>query len=178
MRAAARFAVKTPISVLLAASLGALLATSCGKAPPRAPNPTTPISERRAIEIIGKGIRKEKLEPDEARDVKTTSGALVHVDVGINGRKFGIAYLTENDLNRDDADRLPKKDPQRPRALVVADGVGKDEGDTHVLLLVDRDYRYDDQVGEEHESTSITAEATLERDVRDFVVLAKSKHWE
>lgn len=150
----------------------------CGKPPPRAPNALTPISERRAIEIIGKGIRKEKLEPDEQRDVKTTAGALVHVDVGVAGRKFGIAYLTENDLGRDDADRLPKKDPKRPRALVVAEGVGRDESDTHVLLIVDRDYRYDDQVGEEHERTSITAEAALERDVRDFIVLAKSNHWE
>lgn len=163
---------------LFAPALLAVAVAGCGKPPPRAPNPMTPISERRAIEIIGKGMRKEKLSPGEARDVKTTAGALVHVDVGVSERKFGIAYLTENDLARDDADRLPKKDPKRPRALVVADGVGNDERDTHVLILLDKDYRYDDQVGEDHERTSITAENALERDVRDFVVLAKSQHWE
>jgi hypothetical protein len=170
------FSIARPVAVLGLAAL-ALVAAGCGKPPPRAPNPTTPISERRAIEIIGKAIRKEKLQPAEGRDLKTTAGAVVHVDVAVDERKFGIAYLTENDLSADGADNLPKKDPKRPRALVVAEGT-RNEADAHVLLLIDKDYRFDDQVGEEHESTSITAEATLERDVRDFVVLAKSKHWE
>ena len=170
------FSIATPGALLGLVALS-LVAAGCGKAPPRAPNPKTPISERRAMEIIGKAVRKEKLQPSEGRDVKTTAGAVVHVDVGVDEHKFGIAYLTENDLAGDDADKLPQKDPKRPRALVVAEGVRVD-ADAHVLLLVDKDYRFDDQVGEEHESTSITAEATLERDVRDFVVLAKSKRWE
>lgn len=162
---------------VLAATL-VLAAIGCGKAPPRAPNPTKPISERRAVEVIARGIKKEKLSAEDGRDVKTVSGALVHLDVGVRDRKFGIAYLTENDLARDDADKLPTKDPKRPRALVLAEGAGKGEGETKILILFDRDYLYDDQVGEEHEQTSITAEAALERDVRDFVVQAKANKWE
>jgi hypothetical protein len=150
----------------------------CGAPPPRTPNPTKPVSDRRAQELIAKGLHKEKVDPDEGRDVKTTSGALVHIDVGVSGHKYGVAYLTENDMAKDDADKLPKKDPKRPRALVVAQGSGKGESTTMILLLFDRDYLFDDQVGEEHEQTSITAEASIERDVRDFVVQAKANDWE
>jgi hypothetical protein len=163
---------------VLASAFLAISLLACGGPPPRAPNPTKPLDERRAVEIIAKGVRKEKAEPEEGRDVKLTSGALVHVDVGVSGKKYGVAYLTENDLSRDDADRLPKKDPKRPRALVLAEGGSKDDTGAKILLLFDRDYLYDDHVGGEHEQTSITAEAALERDVRDFVVQAKAHRWE
>ena len=151
---------------------------ACGSGPPRTPNPTKPIAERRAVEIIAKGMRKEKLAPAEGRDVKITSGATVHMDVAVADKKFGVAYLTENDLAADDADKIPRKDPKRPKALVLAEGGSKAEAETKMLVLFERDYMSDDEVGEDHQSTSITAEAALERDVRDFMVQAKAKSWE
>lgn len=164
---------------LLTLSLASLsLLVACSSGPPRAPNPKKPIAERRAIEIIARAMKKERVTPAEGRDVKIQSGASVHMDVAVADRKFGVAYLTENDLAGDDADKVPRKDPKRPKALVLAEGGSKVELDTKVLLLFDRDYLSDDEVGEDHQSTSITAEAALERDVRDFMVQAKAKSWD
>ena len=50
-----------------------------------------------------------------------------------------------------------------------------DDGETHVLLLFQQNYTYDDLTGEAHEKTSITAEQALTRDVRDFLVHARAK---
>ena len=44
-----------------------------------------------------------------------------------------------------------------------------------ILVLFADDYQYDDLAGESHESTNITAENRLTRDVRDFLVQARSK---
>ncbi len=167
-----------PNRPLLALSLASLsLLAACGSGPPRTPNPKKPIAERRAIEIIARAMKKERLTPAEGRDVKIQSGATVHMDVAVADRKFGVAYLTENDLGAD-ADAIPKKDPKRPKALVLAEGGSKVETDTKMLILFDKDYLSDDEIGEDHQSTSITAEAALERDVRDFVVQAKAKSWD
>ena len=160
------------------ATLAMGLALGCSKPPARAPNPTRPISERRALEVIARAVKKEHVEPADGRDVKIVSGAVVHVDVGVADRKYGVAYLTEADRSRDDADQIPKKDKKHPQNLVVAEGVGRDEGGTKILVLFDTDYPYDDQIGEEHEQTSITAESALERDVRDFIVRAKVEKWD
>lgn len=154
------------------------LLAACGSGPPRTPNPKKPIAERRAVEIIARAMKKERLTPAEGRDVKIQSGASVHMDVAVADRKFGVAYLTENDLAAEDADKIPRKDPKRPKALVLAEGGSKIEAETKMLILFERDYLSDDEIGEDHQSTSITAEAALERDVRDFMVQAKAKSWE
>lgn len=150
----------------------------CGKPPAKAPNATKPMPERRALEIIAKAVKKEKFRPAEGRELRVSSGGTLRIDVAVDDHKFGIAYLTEQDIGDQDPDRLPQKDPKRPKLLVVAEGLGKSETGTKVLVLWDKDYLYDDQVGEEHEQTFITAENSLERDVRDFLVAAKTNKWE
>jgi hypothetical protein len=50
-------------------------------------------------------------------------------------------------------------------------------GQSHVLLLYDTDYLYDDQVSDGQRETTVTAELKLRRDVRDFLVLARSRKW-
>ncbi|MCC6647250.1 MAG: hypothetical protein IT374_16960 [Polyangiaceae bacterium] len=167
-----------PRSALALALASLSMLAACSGGPPRTPNPKKPIAERRAIEIIARAMKKERVTPAEGRDVKIQSGATVHMDVAVADKKFGVAYLTENDLGGGDADKIPQKDPKRPKALVLAEGGSKAEQDTKMLILFDRDYLSDDEVGEDHQSTSITAEAALERDVRDFMVQAKAKSWD
>lgn len=150
--------------------------TGCSKPAPRAANPTTPISERRAIDVIARAIAKNKLRPAEGREVQSNAGALVYVDVSVEGRKFGVAYQTDNDRQREDADRLPRRE-KKSNALVLVEGLGKETG-AKILVLQDTDYLYDDLVGEEHEQTAIAAERALERDVTDFLVQAKYKKWD
>jgi hypothetical protein len=154
-----------------------MLTASCDSQTAKAPNPNKPIAERRAQEVIARGIRSQNEEAMAGRKVKTTTGAELTIDVAVKGHQFGVAYLTANDLAAKDADKLPKKDPQRPGALLIAEAEGEKEKGTKIVILFDKDYMYDDHLGEEHEQTNITAEAKLERDTRDFVVLAKSQRW-
>lgn len=146
----------------------------CSKPAARAPNPTKPISERRALDVIAKAVRKGKFNPVEGREVKTALGAVL-VDVAIEGRKFGIAYQTEADRAEQTNEQLASR--QNGGRLLVVEGIGKEEG-AKFLVLTDGDYLYDDQIGEGHEQTAITAENALERDVTDFLVQARTKKWE
>lgn len=155
-----------------------LLAAGCSKPAPRAANPTKPVPERRAVELIARAIRSEKLTPLEGRDVTLASNAKLHVDVFVDKHKWGIAYLTLNDSESEDGQPAPKKDSKRPNALVVVDAVGKNDAGTKILVLFEKDYLYDDQAGEEHEQTMITAEGAIQRDVVDFIVQAKAQGWE
>ena len=62
------------------------------------------------------------------------------------------------------------------KAFSLVSGIGTDS-DARILLLYDTDYLYDDDVGEEHEETTLTAELKLRRDVRDFLVRAHAEKW-
>lgn len=166
-----------PLLALLAFSL-APLGAGCSTPPARHANPTKPVPERRAMEVIARAVRKQRLTPTEGRDITTQVGGKLRADVILDEKHWGIAFMTANDLERDDAKPLPVKDPKRPSALVVVDAVGKQDQGLRVLVLFERDFLYDDQVGEEHEQTMITAENAIERDVTDFLVQAKSQGWE
>lgn len=166
---------RTRILRLLLVTTTAAFVWGCSSGPAKAPTPKKPIAERRALEIIARGIGKEKMTPEEGRSIKIP-GASLKMDVGVKNRKFGIAYITENDLDEKGSDRIPRKDPKRPKALVLVEGTG-DEADTKCLVLFDTDYLADDST-DEYKTTTITAEAALERDVRDFVVQAKANKWE
>ena len=48
------------------------------------------------------------------------------------------------------------------------------DGETHVVLLYQANYLYDDLTGEGHEQTTVTCENALSRDVRDFVTYARA----
>ena len=96
--------------------------------------------------------------------------------MAVEDHQYGVAYLTDNDRASSDGDRLPKREGKSTK-LLVARGVGKATGAV-VLILYDTDYLFDDQVGEEHEQTAITAEGMIQRDVTDFLVAAKTEKWE
>jgi hypothetical protein len=154
------------------------LGPGCSTPPPRSANPTKPVPERRALEIIGRAVRKKKMTPVEGHEITTQLGGKLRADVILQEHKWGIAFLTANDLTQENAEPLPKKDPKRPNALVVVDAVNKEDTGLKVLVLFERDYLYDDQVGEDHEQTMITAESAIERDVTDFLVQAGVQGWE
>ncbi len=161
---------------LLAALLGA--PAGCSPKASRAPNATRPVSERRAVEIISRAMRKNHLQATEGRDVRTVSSGQIHADVLVDERKLGVAYLTNGDLEQEGSRVERKKGGKDGAPLLVESGSGKADAGMRVLILFERDYLYDDQVGEDHEQTAITAEGAIERDVTDFLVQAKARGWE
>jgi hypothetical protein len=165
---------------LLAAFALSLLTSGvgCSAPPPKSANPTKPVPERRAHEIIGRAVRKKKMTPVEGHEITSQLGGKLRADVVVQEHKWGVAFLTANDLAQETAEPLPKKDAKRPNALVVVDAVNKEDAGRKVLVLFERDYLYDDQVGEDHEQTMITAESAIERDVTDFLVQAGVQGWE
>lgn len=102
-------------------------------------------------------------------------GRSLEVDVLSEGKKYGVAYVTGNERAAL-GPVLPPREPSMGDALQLVSGLGED-GDARVLVLEDSDYEYDDQVGEEHEETTVTAELKLRRDVRDFLVRAHAEKW-
>ena len=153
----------------------ACVLTACGGPPPRAPNPTRPLDERRAIELIIQAFREEHDRPIPGHDVPLTESKQIHVDVGTSDRKYGVAFVTAAE-RLELGTALPEKDPAMGDALQLVSGLG-DDGDARVLVLRDSDYMYDDHVGDEHEQPSLTAELKLKRDVHDFIVRAHVEKW-
>ncbi len=154
--------------------LGAV-AVGCGSPPPRAPNPTRPLDERRAVEIILQAFHDERDQPVHGHPITLAPGRSLEVDVLSEGRKYGVAYVTANERAAL-GPALPPREPSMGDALQLVSGLG-DDGDARVLVLEDTDYEYDDQVGEDHEETTVTAELKLRRDVRDFLVRAHAEKW-
>lgn len=152
--------------------LGAL---GCGSPPPRAPNPTRPLDERRAVEIILNAFSGEHDHGVRGRTIKLPTGKPLEVDVSGSGKKYGVAYLTAQERH-ELGTAVPLPEPGMEDALHLVRGTGED-ADAKILVLHDTNYLYDDQVGEEHEATVLTAERKLERDVRDFVVRAHAEQW-
>jgi hypothetical protein len=148
-----------------------IFAAACGPEEVRAPNATRSLDERRAIEVIRRAVVEEGVRPAPARDVELRTGKTLHVDVGIEGHEYGIAYISD-----DDAEKLGDgiKPPNKPDEKLNLERVGPDS-EVRVVLLYQTNYRYDDLAGESHEMTTITAERALARDVRDFVTHAKTK---
>jgi hypothetical protein len=54
--------------------------------------------------------------------------------------------------------------------------VDADSGD-RIVLLYERDYMTDDLEGEAHSTTTIAAEAKIQRDARDFLLKAVRDKW-
>ncbi len=159
-----------------ALALGAaLVSLACGGPPPRTVNPTRPLDERRAIELIIEAFHDEHDRPIRGGDLTLSEAQTLHVDVNAQDHKYGVAYVTA-------AERialgptLPPRDPAMGDALQLVSGLGS-EGDARVLVLEDSDYVFDDHVGEAHEASSFTAELKLKRDVHDFLVRAHSERW-
>jgi hypothetical protein len=154
--------------------LAAVLGIGCGPGEAKAPNPTRPLAERRALEVIRRAMKNEGVDPASGRDEKIAgNGAPLHIDVGVQGRAYGVAYITEDEAG-----------PLATAAQITNNSGGKmrlvqagDDGETHVAVLFAQNYLYDDQVGEGHEMTTIAAENKLARDVQDFVTHAREKKY-
>jgi hypothetical protein len=150
-------------------------AFGCASPPPRAPNPTRPLDERRAVEIILQAFHDERDQPVHGRPIMLAPGRALEVDVLSEGHRYGVAYVTATERAAL-GPALPPREPSMGDALQLVSGLG-DDGDARVLVLEDTDYEYDDQAGEDHEETSVTAELKLRRDVRDFLVRAHAEKW-
>lgn len=158
------------------AALAALAAVTigCGPGEARAPNPTRPLDERRAIEVIFRAVRAEKESPKLGRDVTLTSnGKTIHIDVGVEGHEYGMAYITLDDAQKL-GDAIPKPNKKDERLHLVRAGA---DGETRIVLLFQDNYLYDDLAGEAHEQTTITCESSLARDVQDFVTHARTQKY-
>ena len=153
----------------------ALAAAGCASREAKAPTPKRPIDEGRAVKLIAAAVADAGFEPAPGRPVKMTSGKTVHLDVTVKDRKFAFVYLTSADLKDLKGDELATHESSDD--LVVRTGDGAD-ADVHFVVLYARDYVYDDQVGEAHEATTITAENKLDRDARDFITIVKKQGWD
>jgi len=155
-------------------ALLALTAAGCGPGEARAPNPTRALDERRAIEVIRRAVKNEGAEPAPGRDEPISgNGKVLHIDVGVQGHAYGVAYVTSEDAQRL-GDAIPAPNKKDERLKLVRAGA---DGETHVVLLYQQNYVYDDLTGEAHEQTTITAESALARDVQDFVTHARSQKY-
>ena len=151
----------------------AAFVSGCEPPPVKAPNPTRTLDERRAIEIIRRAIQAEGMAPAPARDeTLSESGKVIRVDVSIDGKKFGIVYVSDEDKSAL-GDAIPA--PNQKNEALKLKSIGEGDDKVRLVLLYQTNYRYDDLVGEGHEQTTITSEKALERDVRDFVTHARSK---
>jgi hypothetical protein len=152
-----------------------LASTACESPPPHVPNPTRPLEERRALEIMLNAFAEENDRGVTGRTVSLAGGKLLQVDVGAVGKKYGVAYVTANERHALGL-AVPPPQPGMEDALHLIRGTLGD-ADARILVVQDTDYLYDDQVGEDHEATVVTAEGKLDRDVRDFLVRAHAEKW-
>ena len=109
------------------------------------------------------------------RQLTLADGKRLEVDIGASAFKYGVAYVTRTERSAL-GNALPQPPPGQEDALQLVRGAGE-EAEARVLVLYDTSYTYDDQVGIEHEETTLTAERKLSRDVRDFLVQARAQRW-
>jgi hypothetical protein len=152
-----------------------LATTACQSPPPHVPNPTRPLEERRAVEIILNAFFEENDRAVTGRTIALAGGKVLQVDVGAVGKKYGVAYVTANERHTLGL-AIPPVQPGTEDALHLMRGTMGD-AEARILVVQDTDYLYDDQVGEDHEATRVTAEGKLDRDVRDFLVRAHAEKW-
>jgi len=158
------------------ALVAALVSLACGGGPsPRSVNPTRPLDERRAIELIVEAFRDEHDRAVPGGTLSLSEAQTLHVDVNGQDRKYGVAYITASERITLGT-TLPPRDPAMGDALQLVSGLGAD-GDARVLVLQDTDYVYDDHVGAGHEASSFAAELKLKQDVHDFLVRAHTEKW-
>jgi hypothetical protein len=160
-------------SLMLLAVGWALLGAGCAPEQPKAANPVRPVDEARAVRIIANALRDAGVAPEPQRMVQLAPGRNVELDVCVQGRQWGIAYVTQEERKSVDED-VPAN--LAADSLLVLRGRGPDS-DARILVLLASNYMSDDTVGDEREATTVAAEHRIARDVRDFVVQAKSDKW-
>jgi hypothetical protein len=164
-----------PLPTALLGSVACLISLGCSSPHARTPHPARPLEERRAIPVILQAWKDEGDAAVRGRPVMLPLGISLEVDVAAPSQKYGVAYVTAAEQQKL-GDALQTRDQGGPDALRLVIGMGE-AGQSHVLLLYDTDYLYDDQVSDGPRETTVTAELKLRRDVRDFLVLARSKRW-
>jgi hypothetical protein len=145
----------------------------CGGNQAKTPNPTRPLDERRAIEVIRQAVIAESAEPAPPREVTLVNGSVLRVDVSIQNKEFGIAYITVNDAQKL-GNNIPPPNKKDERLRLARAG---DEGEVRIVLLYQENYLYDDLAGESHEQTAISAEKSLARDAQDFITHARTQKY-
>ena len=171
-----RLSLRSSARKTLGFAMTLAVVAGCGSGPAKSANPTRPLDERRAVQVIAQAFHDEHDAPTPGRAIKLSDSKTLEVDVLSDGHKYGVAYISPNDRQAV-GNALPARTPDMGDALQVIHGTG-DDATMQVLILRDTDYVYDDQVGTSHEETTITAERKLARDVRDFLVRAHSERWE
>jgi hypothetical protein len=129
-----------------------------------------PVDERRAFELVAQVFKEAGLSIERGRE-EVVGGKSLTVDQAASGHKYGVAYLT-HDQQASLGDALPHRDANSD-ALVVVDSSSGDR----ILVLFERDYMTDDLEGEAHSTTTIAAEAKIQRDARDFLLKAVRDKW-
>ncbi|HEV8246123.1 MAG TPA: hypothetical protein VGP93_10165, partial [Polyangiaceae bacterium] len=104
---------RRPLLMTLAALA---VGVACGGPPPRAANPTRPLDERRAVEIIIEAFHDERDRPVPGPEVTLAPGKKLKVDVSALGRKYGVSYVTAQERMQL-GDALPARDPAMGDAL-------------------------------------------------------------
>ena len=156
------------------AGTASVLVVACAPEEAKAPNPTRSLDERRALEVIRRAVKAEGADPAPGRDepLSGTSKTL-HIDVAIQGHAYGIAYISSEDAQTL-GDALPAPNKKDEKLKLMRTGA---DGETHVVLLFQQNYLYDDLTGSAHEQTTISAESALARDTQDFVTHARSQKY-
>jgi hypothetical protein len=129
------------------------------------------LDERRAVQIIRQTMERQGLKPGPAREMELM-GRPVRVDVTVEGKEYGVIFLTSEDAEKA-GDAVPPQPKGEDVPLRLVSG-GKD-GDAKFVVLYQQVYAYDDHMGEGHEATTIATEGKLDRDVKDFLIRASSK---
>jgi hypothetical protein len=161
-------------SALGAAVVVAISLLGCGPGEVKAPNPTRSLDERRALEVIRQAVKNEGVTPAPGRDAKLTGNTKsIHIDVGVEGKEYGIAYVSVDDEQKL-GDAIPRPNRKDERLRLVR---ANDDGETRIVLLYEDNYLYDDLAGEGHEQTTIACERALTRDVQDFITHARTQSY-
>jgi len=149
-------------AVLLAGLACLAVTTACGPSQVRPTTALKPLEERRARGIIEQAVLDNSYRPTEGRSVKLRDGSELTEDMAIDGEVYGIAYLTEREVQLL-GKSVPTRNPESQQLRLV-----RGTGGAIVLVLWEDDYRYD--AGDEHTVTIVTAEKKLSRDVADFLL--------
>ena len=142
-----------------------ITALACGK--PKTPHGAEDL--RSVDELRARALIQETLATSGLKALAGTEEPLgdkkVEVDVWIDGERYGIAYVAEDEEGVLGS-ALPKAAGKMLPLLTL-------EGGRNVLVLYAHDYQYD--AGASHATTSVTAERKIKRDVTDFAVQVVKK---
>ncbi len=156
---------------------GALLATTLGCSQPlpaRAARPT-PISDEAAVSLIASVVVEQGARAERGVPQPLANGAVLPVDVGVEGRRLGVALLSETERQRL-VQALPRLAERDEEALFVVQGRATDPY-ARVLVLQARNYLSDPSDAAERQLAWQAAEGRLARDVRDFFFQASARGW-